>query len=194
MSRGTHIDVRELSPALQSALKSVRYGAKSVEVIPAETLDIGDAGGSGQRAFAVAVNLDTGERAGTVGSWGGPNPFTSNPVDAGERVAIPENGAIVKGTMGYPRTFAWVYAHPTAMGRMLPSGEPEVTFTEAELWALHCHAHVKGGAYRREELSRRDGAAEAIDGLVSRGYLSRNRAGATAITTAGRNVPNLPRY
>jgi hypothetical protein len=191
---GTHVDVRELSPALQAALKGVRYGASSVEVIPAESLDIGDGGGSGQRAFAVAVNLDTGERAGTVGSWGGPNMFTANPVDNGERVAIPENGAIVKGTMGYPRTFATVYAHPAAMGRMLPSGDAPETFTDAELWALHCHTHIKGGAYRRDELKRREGAADAIDGLVSRGYLSRNRAGATQVTTKGRNVPNVPRY
>jgi hypothetical protein len=127
----------------------------------------------------IAVNLDTGERKSMIGSWGGGNMFTSTLVDAGSEMAeLPANGAVIKGTMGYPRTYATIYAHPNALGRFLPAGEDDRDeLTAEELQALYCFVCIKGGEYRREELRRRSVSDSTVDGLVSRGYLKRNRAG-----------------
>jgi hypothetical protein len=115
--------------------------------------------------------------------------FTANPIDSSpEQLAIPPNGCVIKGTTGYPRTFAWIYAHPQAMGRYLASGAPDEELTDGEQQAIYCFAAIKGGEYRRDEMRRRGVTTATVDGLVQRGYLKRNRAGATAITTKGKNA------
>jgi hypothetical protein len=70
--------------------------------------------------------------------------------------------------------------------RMLPTRGEQVS--KVELDALYCHHAITGGQYRRDELARRAVPAETVDALVSRGLLARNRAGATSITTAGKNA------
>jgi hypothetical protein len=151
-----HVEVKELSPALRDALASVRYGAADVEIIPAESVEVAVAGGDGMRGYVIGLNLATGERNGLSGSWGGANPFTANPIDSSpERLAIPPNGCVIKGTTGYPRTFAWIYAHPQAMGRYLATGETE-ELSDVEQQGIYCFAAIKGGEYRRDELPRRE--------------------------------------
>lgn len=186
-----YVEVKELLPAIRDALASVRYGASDVKVIAAHDVEATSEGNAGSRGFAIVVNLDTGARKSMVGSWGGGNMFTSSPVDDGsERVTLPENGAVIKGTMGYPRTFATVYAHPNAIGRFLPSGdEPELSHEAQQ--ALYCFGSIKGGAYRRDEMRRRNVSESTVDQLVENGYLKRNRAGATAITTKGKNARTI---
>jgi hypothetical protein len=186
-----HVQVKELIPALRDALASVRYGGADVRVEAAERVDSYSEGGTGSRGFCIVVNLDTGARERIVGSWGGGNMFVRSLVDSGsERVELPPNGALVKGTMGYPRTFATIYAHPAAVGRFLPSGEEEELSAE-EQNAMFCFVGLKGGAYRREELSRRRVSDSTVESLISRGYLKRNRAGATQATTKGKNAPRV---
>lgn len=139
------------------------------------------------------VNLDTGARKTFIGSWGGSNMFVSSPVDDSDGVGtLPPYGAVIRGSTGYPRTFATIYAHPAAMGRFLPSGEPDET-TDAEQQALYCYVSIKGGEYRRDELRRRNVTDDVIDGLVAGGYLKRNKAGAVQITTAGKNARDRTR-
>ena len=58
---------------------------------------------------------------------------------------------------------------------------------------LYCFAAIKGGEYRRDEMRRRNVSAATVDSLVERGYLKRNRAGATQITTQGKNARTLNR-
>jgi hypothetical protein len=96
---------------------------------------------------------------------------------------------VIKGSMGYPRTFATIYAHPNTIGRFLPSGAEE-ELTREEEQAIYCFAALKGGEYRRDEMRRRGVSTATVDALVERGYLKRNRAGATAITTKGKNARN----
>jgi hypothetical protein len=109
------VETKELVPALRAALESVRYGAKDIRLEAAERIDSYSEGNAGTRGFVIAVNLDTGERKSMIGSWGGGNMFTSTLVDAGSEMAeLPANGAVIKGTMGYPRTYATIYAHPKA--------------------------------------------------------------------------------
>jgi hypothetical protein len=187
------VETKELVPALRAALESVRYGAKDIRLEAAERIDSYSEGNAGTRGFVIAVNLDTGERKSMIGSWGGGNMFTSTLVDAGSEMAeLPANGAVIKGTMGYPRTYAAIYAHPNALGRFLPAGEDDRDeLTAEELQALYCFVCIKGGEYRREELRRRSVSDSTVDGLVSRGYLKRNRAGATSVTTAGKNASTV---
>jgi len=188
MTEGTHIEVRELSPHLRAALESVRYGARDVRVIPTESVESGSSAGAGSRGFATAVNLDTGERRTITGDWGGSGLGRHTLDLPGQRMNIPPNGAVIKGAMGYPRTYATVYAHPTAFGRMLPSGEPADELSDADQQAIYCFTAIKGGEYRRDEMRRRGVTAATVDSLVERGYLKRNRAGATQITTKGKNA------
>lgn len=188
-----HVDIKELSPHLRAALESVGYGARDVEVIPATLVDPTVGGGAGMRGFCTIVNLDTGRRQTVNGSWGGANMFAHSPVDrTDERIELPENGAVIKGTRGYPRTFAKVYAHPRAAGGMaLPSGAPEDDqLTPEDQQALYCFAAIKGGHYRREEMQRRGVSEATVGSLILRGYLKRARNGATAITTKGKNARN----
>jgi len=188
-----HAEVKTLSPHVRSALKSVDYGCADIEIEAAESIDAYSEGNRGSRGFTMALNLDTGARKTIGGSWGGANPWNASPVDDGSEVApIPENGCVIKGSMGYPRTFARIYAHPNAVGAyLLPSGEPAEDLTEAEQQAIYCFAAIKGGEYRRDEMRRRNVSPETVDSLVSRGYLKRNRAGATQITTAGKNARTI---
>lgn len=183
-----HVEVKELSAGLRAVLARVAYHRADIAVEAAETVDVHVAGGSGRRGFAFVVNLDTGAFEGRMGSWGGQNMFVRGPVDDGEVVSLPENGAVVKGTTGNG-TYARIFAHPAAFGRLLPSGEAEETLTDEEAVALGAHVCLKGGQYRRDCLQRNRVRPETIDGLVDRGYLKRNRAGATQVTTKGRNAP-----
>lgn len=186
-----HATVKELSPHVRRALASVGYGAADVPIVAAESVDSGEAGGAGMRGFVLILNLDDGRYETVNGSWGGATiADPRNPVDRSEMIPVPPNGAVIKGTRGYPRTFATIYAHPQAMGRFLPSGEAE-QLTDAEQAAIYCHAAIKGGEYRRDELRRRGVQAETIDSLVTRGYLKRNRAGAVQITTKGKNARTI---
>lgn len=189
-----HIEVTQLSPIVRAALKSVGYGAADIGVEATETVEARTTANDGARGFMLALNLETGERKTFTGDWGG-SGLGRNPIDyTDERVTIPEHGIVVKGSTGYPRTFATIYAHPHAVGAyLLPSGEPSAELSELEQQAIYCFAAIKGGEYRRDEMRRRGVDAETVDGLVDRGYLKRNRAGATQITTKGKNARTINR-
>lgn len=182
----------ELSPTIRAALVSVQYGAADIEIIGAESVDGTVAGGSGQRGFVIILNVDTGKYQRVMGSWGGASPFSNSPVDGtDERIDIPTNGVVIIGSMGHPRTFARIYANPAAMGNLLPSGEQSEELTNAEQQAIYCFAAIKGGEYRRDEMRRRGVNSATVDSLVERGYLKRNKAGATQITTKGKNARTI---
>jgi hypothetical protein len=190
-----HIEVKDLTPAIRRALEAVRYGVRDIPVIAAERVSVNSSAPSkGSRGFTMVVNLETGKFEITHGSWGGSNIFVKTHVDdSDETVAIPENGVVIKGSTGYPRTFAYLYAHPKAIAKFLPSGDEE-TLTEVELKAIYCFAAIKGGQYRRDELRRQKVSDDTIESLIERGYLKRNRAGATQITTKGKNARSQGRF
>lgn len=190
MQKTMHVEVRSLAPPIRSALDAVGYRARDVPVlVTAGLVDQTVPGGSGQRGFAVAVNLDTGAREVRRGSWGGANIFSpGNPVDLDRRrVRVPDNCVLIKGTEGHPRVMATVYASPRAVGGLLPESVTDDT-TDEEQQALYCFGALTGGAGRREELARRGVRPATVDSLVARGYLARNSAGSTRITTRGKNA------
>lgn len=183
-----HIAVKSLGDAVQSALKSVGYGARDIEVIPQSSLELNSsASWKGARGFVIALDLRTGQRIARQGEWGGANPFVRNAVDeSDETYVLPEFGVVIKGQTGHPRTFARIYVHPAQMAKFLPAPTEELSPIDQQ--ALYCFKSIKGGEYRRQELARRKVTSAVVDSLVERGYLSRNKAGATSITTAGKNA------
>jgi hypothetical protein len=188
------VEVKTLVPAVRDALKAVRYGGKDIKVIVTDHMSPSVAGGSGQRGFVTIINLTTGKSESMRGSWGGANMFNPNntvDLDTGQYV-IPTDGVVIKGTTGYPRTFAVLYT--TATGNLLPAGEGDSSdevLSKEELNALYCHHAIKGGQYRRDELIRKGVSPSTVDSLVDRGYLKRNRAGAVSITTKGKNASTI---
>lgn len=185
-----YADVKDLPDVVKSALESVGYHRKNVEVKTCVSVQLGDSGsGGGQRSFTTLVDLANGKYTTSYGSWGGVNMFDrSNPVDNDEQqYPLPPNGAAIKGSIGgsHP-VFAQIYIPAAMRSKILTAAVEPVP--KVELDALYCHGRIKGGAYRRDELRRREVPARVVDDLVARGLLARNRAGATSITTAGRNA------
>jgi hypothetical protein len=190
--KGTmHIQVKELHPSIQAALKGRRCGKKDIEVIPASEVEANSSSWSdGYRGFLIGINLDTGEQVGRYGSWGGANPWEHREVDlTTQKLPVPINGCFVKGSTG-PKTFARVYVNPTWMAQMLPAVDET---TDEEQQALYCFTSIKGGQYRKDELRRRKVRTETVESLVERGYLVRNKAGSIQATTKGKNARDRSR-
>lgn len=183
-----HVEVRDLSPVLQRALASVRYGARDISVEARDSIALRTgAGSAGARGFVTIVNLVSGEFHTEVGDWGGPGLGMKLADFSDDRLQLTDDACVILGSMGYPRTFARIYANGRVIGRFLPSSDSE-TLTEIEQQAIYCFAAIKGGEYRREEMRRRKVTPDVVDSLVSRGYLKRARNGATQITTKGKNA------
>lgn len=119
---------------------------------------------------------------------GGPNPFESKPVDQIYRppIELPPNVAVITGYessgYGYPCS-ATIRVNPVTLTPMLP---PVEELNKNELACLYCYDAIKAGKYRSQYLAGLK--QEVIDGMVARGYLERNKAGATKITTKGKNA------
>lgn len=184
-----HAKVKDLPSSLRAALNSVGFHKSDIEILAAERVTLSGGGaGAGQRDFTCAVNLETGASASTYGSWGGANAFNqTNVVDLDDREhEIPVNGALIKGSEGggHP-TMARVYVRPETLAPMLSSVP---VLCPEEIAALWCHRALKGGSYRSEALKEHCVTLEHVDRLVEAGLLKRNSAGATQITTEGKNA------
>jgi hypothetical protein len=181
-----YVQVAELPESLQGALKSVGYGRKDINIEAREQVYMADGGGEGFRAFVVLVDLATGRAERHDGSWGGANMFNPrNAVDLDDtpRTIIP-GMAVVKGHIGGDRPVgATVYINPENVAKLLPA-KPDVSDREKQLLGVMGY---KSG-YRKEELARMRATDAEIDALVSRGFLSRNKAGAISLTTEGKNA------
>jgi hypothetical protein len=185
----TYAKTTELPAPVQTALKAVGYGRADIEVSTSHTVELSSSGSTGRRAFVILVNLTTGETRTVWGSWGGPNMFNKdNPVDLDNHsYPLPPNGVALKGSVGgVGGVFATVHIPASMTDRMLPG--PSITLTEEEKGALYCFKAIRGGKYRQDEMRRIGVQPETVDSLVERGLLKRNRAGATAITTEGKNA------
>jgi hypothetical protein len=185
----SYAKVADLPTAVQRALTAVKYGRADIEVQASETVSLSVGGGSGTKGFAVLVNLTTGQHVISWGSWGGANMFNpTNAVDLDTRpYALPADGVAITGSIGGGRpTYAVVKIPASMVALMLPAPGPALS--KVELDALYCHSAYKGGQGRRDELARRRVPSSVVDAMVERGYLKRNKAGATAITTDGRNA------
>lgn len=186
---GHYVKISSLPSSIQAALKEAGYNRKDIQVNTAETVCPRPPSAQGKRGFTAVCVLadDSQEYKMTWGSWGGSNMFVKTIDDVHENVDIPENVAFVMGTSsspGYPG-YAYIYVHPKNMNPSLLPSEGSVSEREAKILAIF---RSLKSAYRKEYLDGMKASDEEITSLVSRGYLSRNKAGATAITTQGRNA------
>jgi hypothetical protein len=185
-----HVIVKNLPAAVQTALEAVGYGRADIEVRASETVTLGTMGsGAGRQAFAVLVNLTTGAHHVERGSWGGINMFErDNAVDNDQNAyPLPADGVAITGARGGGRpVFATLHVPASMVNRILPAGRKE-TLSDLERDVLGAFAGYTS-AGRKEWLERNAVPADTVDGLVTRGLLKRNRAGATQITTDGKNA------
>lgn len=187
-----HVEVKELPSVLREALDAVNYGARDIRVVQQERVDLQVNPSDGQRGFGVLVDLEKHSWKRFVGSWGGANMFTKTEVDNSTGSAVlPPHGCIIKGTMGYPRTFATLYVSQEAI-KLLPAAGVDEDLAEGEQKVINAYCGYTS-AYRKELLMRGTIKQEDIDSLVEKGYIKRSKNGATQITTKGKNArSNLP--
>ena len=182
--------VKELPPVLQQALKKVSYGRRDIEVKTNPTYTVSGAGGDGERSFAMAVNLETGQTNIEYGSWGGSNPWAlNNQVDRDNTPRpIPINGAVIKGTEGGGPTWAYIILNPANMAALIEA--PKESLNQQEKAALTAISYKPG--YRADEFSRnRLGPYSLknplVQALLAKGLIQATGAG-IRITTEGRNA------
>ncbi len=177
-----YVQVKDLPESLRAALAQVGYGRADIKIETAETASLFSGGYRGCRSFAILVDLATGRSETHMGSWGGSNMFSpNNSVDNDTKSYIlPENGAVITGSEGgdHP-TSASICLNPKNVVPWLPAAS-DVSSEEKAMLAQF--RGLKPG-YRDTK-----GKESMIDSLVERGYLKRNKAGATQITTLGKNA------
>lgn len=186
MSNEFVLPVKELPESLRSALASVGYGRPDIKIIVSEREQIASAYGDGYRAFAIGVNVSTGERKQHTGSWGGANPFSSTVVDAQPSIDLPPGMALIMGQEGGGRpVYATITVGPGTLNPALLPATSDVTERERSILAIF--GGIKGG-HREGYLRRFKVEPAEIASLIARGYLTRNKAGAMSITTKGKNA------
>jgi hypothetical protein len=165
----------------------VKFARVDIMVHASATVRLSSSSGDGYKAYVMLVNLDNNTFTTTWGSWGGANMFNpNNAVDLDTNAyALPGNGVAITGHIGGTGPVSAILHIPASMtARILPpKADP---LPQVELVALYCFT-MTGGS-RKEELSRRRVLPSTVDGLVARGLLKRNKAGACSMTTDGRNA------
>ena len=172
--------VKDLPEILQSVLRGVGYHRADIALHVRESESVFCGGGAGQCAFAVLVNLATGETKHFSGSWGGSNMFSpDNQVD-NDTTCYPmlPDLAVVLGSTGN-RTYAQITIGPGNVIKALPAPS-DLADEEKRVLAVF---RAYKPAFRKSALGKR---LDMVESLLSRGYLTRNKAGATQLTTAGR--------
>ena len=175
-----YMSIKDLTPSLQSALNDLGYHRPDISVEAKETIDISCCAGDGMRGYYALVSLDGSIPAEIhYGSWGGQNMFEVKRVDVdrGQHTMIP-GVAVITGSSGGRGNFARITLHPSNIVALLPA---KLDITAEQKGILESFVGLKP-AYRPKY------PAEEIQALVELGLLKQNKAGATQVTTAGKNA------
>jgi hypothetical protein len=182
--RGVQMDIKDLHPAIQKALRHFGYNKRDVEVkISPNTKLSGYASGDGSRLFFAKVDLKTGQVSSQYGNFGGKNMFEKSTVDWDENVyAIPDDTAIILGKAGQ-HIFATVVL-PPSMAPATLTQEEELPELQEKILAIF---RLKAG-YRKQYLAELGpGVADAIEQLIAAEYIKRSGVG-LQLTTKGKNA------
>jgi len=186
--RTIHIETSNLPNTVQSALSQLGYRKKDISITARETESLLCGGGNGYRCFVAVVNLSTGHKEITYGSWGGSNMFNpNNAVDLDDtNYTLPADGLVIKGQEGGSSPVsASITVNPQAMPKYLPAGD--VGLTDRQQGVLYAYMCLISSA--RKEYVRRAGSA-SVDQLIDMGLLKQRKNGAMRITIAGKNACN----
>lgn len=183
-----YIETKSLPDSLRSALARMGFARPMVSVEARETYtQAAPCSGQGSRGYTAAVNLATGETQATVGSWGGSNAFNPSNVvdnDTQER-PMREGFAIIHGSNGN-HSYAAVYVHAANLAPLLPEASD---LTDRQKLLLDVYAGLNSqGRKNYFERNRSQVPTDAeLNALAVAGMITRNKAGAIAITAKGRN-------
>jgi len=187
-----YVQVRDLPPCVQAALRSVGYSRKDIEITAAETVSLAQMGGEGYRAFGCLVDLATGQYQVKRGSWGGPNIANlKNQIDLDTRPqTLPEGCVYIKGEEGRDKPVsASLRVHPNNLAKLLPPKEEVPLGVQKVINALR---YI--GEYRKAQLAKCKPVWS--DQAVTLGLVKKNKAGALSLTTEGKNAlsygPGIP--
>lgn len=187
MEKSIRIRTKDLPDCLKVALKEVEYGAQDIGVEVSSTISPLSQGGQGSRGFTLVVELSTGKFTKRLGSWGGAS-LEHKQVDFDDRsTPLLEGFAVIKGTMGFPRTIATISINPANVAKFLP--EP-TKITERQRGILRAFRELTSMG-RRDEWARNPVNAptvEELNELVKLKLLARSSNGATKITVEGKNA------
>ncbi len=179
-----HVETKTLPDSLRSALESLGYFRRDIDVTVRESFHPSKAHGTGYRAACVVVNLSTGERKAEVGDWGGSNMHHAAPVDYADSLALAPGFAAIHGSIGHKALLSLVI-HPDNAARFLPEKKE---LSPRVRWILYCYDGLNPRG-RKNEFERHGAPlASELNALVAAGYLKTNKAGASQITTAGKNA------
>jgi len=179
-----YVPLNDLPTLIFEALKARGYNKKDIEVKAKNSVSISVGGWEGKRGYTDVINMRTRSIVQHTGSWGGPNIFSHrNKVDMSDsNIEITPDTVIIQGYSGY-KPLASCYCHESWLSRFGSTATEETTEREKKVlgWFVSYKA-----SYRKPWVDAEP--PELINGLVNRGLLKRNRAGALSITTAGKNV------
>lgn len=117
------VDVDTLPPPVVKVLKNlgVRGGVVTMSSARVESLMV--VGGRGKQGSVALIDLASGSVERHVGSFGGPNPFSSSPVDKRDsKVDLTESTVLVKAvTGGGKKPYAYIIVHPVLFAKLRPS-------------------------------------------------------------------------
>lgn len=182
-----YLNVNDLPTLALSVLKSRGYTRKDIQLVAKEKVSMSVGGWDGKRGYCDVVDLSSNSVQRNTGSWGGPNAFNStNRVDlSDESISIGPKTMVIQGYEGH-KPMATCYCHSdlfsdySALNETL-GAKASVEEREVLSWFVQYKA-----SYRKPWVDAKP--PELIDGLVSKGWLKRNRAGALSITTQGKNI------
>jgi hypothetical protein len=185
-----YIPVKDLPDCVKNQIKSLGHKRSDINCHRVESVSPQYIANDGSRGVFSLVNILTGEKQTTYGSWGGPNMFVNPVVDACESdLVIPNNWVALKGSSGNLNLLT-LYANEVTLTPLLPEEtEPLPVKEHIVLWA---HRSLKGGKYRMDYYREHKMTASQIEltiaSLVGKGLLKVNKNGASTITTNGRNA------
>lgn len=177
-----YIKTNQLPEQIQSALKSVSYNKKDIQVLIKEQESLFCSGGNGIRGFTILINLSSNENQIMYGSWGGANAFNpSNQVDLNdENYTIPENGVVIKGHEGNG-VFAQVILSPKNMIKNLLTEDSSLSKDEKTVLSYFKYT----SSYRKSLLENK---TELVNKLIEAGFIFKNKAGSMSLTLKGKNA------
>ena len=185
-----YVNVKGLPDHIKRACKLLGHNRESINCVRVNEVSKVYHGNTGSRGVFSLVGIESGVLETVYGSWGGPNCLVSSPVDEFEgNVKLPDGIVALKGSTGHLNLLT-LYASESTMA-MLPQGQTE-ELTSIEKVVLYAHASLKGGKYRKEFYQRHRMTAAQLDltlsSLAGKELIKINKAGASSITTNGRNA------
>ena len=181
---GVYVPTKELPVFINKVLKEHRYTKRDIEVLARDKVEsFGYATSEGNRPYAIAINLGTGQSKSVLGD------YTGVASDLKGTVSLRENMAIVTGEYGGRGSFARLYIHPTNMARLLPSND--VALGEDEKYALkYISIYNTGGrkeAFSQKGFGQYSAQHPLVKSLAEKEFVKVSGQ-AVRITTNGRNI------